>query len=102
LGIFAVAALTRLPDKHVHVLVDPIGGMPRGRSAPISKRQFTVHRSKKGCLMKKKNRIETERKIVSSVKREMNQPRLTESVRNGFSVQAAPAVEKPAARSARA
>jgi hypothetical protein len=52
--------------------------------------------------MKKKSRIEIERKIVSRVKREMDKPRLTESVRNGFSAQAAPAVEKPAARSARA
>ena len=39
--------------------------------------------------MKKKSRIEIERKIVSRVKREMDQPRLTESVRNGFSDQAA-------------
>jgi transcriptional regulator of NAD metabolism len=52
--------------------------------------------------MKKKTRIEIERKIVSRVKRELDQPRLTESVRNGFSVQDVPAVEKPAARSARA
>ena len=52
--------------------------------------------------MKKKSRIEIERKIASRVKREMDQPRLTESVRNGFSVQAALAVEKRAARSTRA
>ena len=52
--------------------------------------------------MKKKSRIEIERKIVSRVKREMDQPRLTESVRNGFSAQAAASIEKPAARSARA
>jgi hypothetical protein len=52
--------------------------------------------------MKKKSRIEIERKIVSRVKREMDEPRLTESVRNGFSAQSAPAIEKPAARSARA
>ena len=45
--------------------------------------------------MKKKSRIEIERKIVSRVKREMDKPRLTESVRNGFSAQAAPVVEKP-------
>jgi hypothetical protein len=51
--------------------------------------------------MKNKSRIEIERKIVSSVKKEMDQPRLTESVRNGFSAQAAPTVEKPAARPAR-
>jgi len=52
--------------------------------------------------MKKDSRIENDRKIVSRVKREMDQPRLTESVRNGSSAQAAPAVEKPAASSARA
>ena len=52
--------------------------------------------------MKKKNQIENERKIVSHVKREMDQPRLTKSVRNGFSTEAAPAAEKPAARPARA
>jgi hypothetical protein len=52
--------------------------------------------------MKKKNRIENERKIISRVKREMDRPRLTESVRNGFSVRAAPAMEKPATISARA
>jgi len=57
---------------------------------------------KEGPLMKKKSRIENERKIVSRVKREMDQPRLTESVRNGFSAQAASAVEKPTVRSARA
>jgi len=39
--------------------------------------------------MKKKSRIEIGRKIFSRVKREMDQPRLTESVRNGFSTQAA-------------
>ena len=52
--------------------------------------------------MKKKSRIEIERKIVSRIKREMDQPRLTESVQNGFSAQTAPAAEKPAARPARA
>jgi hypothetical protein len=52
--------------------------------------------------MKKKNRIEMERDIVSYVRREMDKPRLTESVRNGLSAMAAPATEKPAAISARA
>ncbi|MGA2536122.1 MAG: hypothetical protein ABSF53_08915 [Terracidiphilus sp.] len=51
--------------------------------------------------MKKKSQVEIEREIVSRVKKEMDKPRLTESVRNGFSVQAAPDVEKPDARSAR-
>jgi hypothetical protein len=52
--------------------------------------------------MNKKNRIENESKIVSRVKREMDRPRLTESVRNGFSTKAAPTVEKSATTSARA
>jgi hypothetical protein len=51
--------------------------------------------------MKKKSRIEIERKIVARVKREMDRPRLTESVRNGFSPQAARAPEKSSARSER-
>jgi hypothetical protein len=52
--------------------------------------------------MKRKSRIETERKIVFRVKREMDEPRLTESVRNSFSARNAPDVSKRAARSARA
>src|ERR1035438_10279769 len=34
LGIYAVAPLTRLPDKLEHVLFDPICGIAEGRSAP--------------------------------------------------------------------
>ena len=52
--------------------------------------------------MKKKSRIEIETKIVSCVKKEMDEPRLTESVRKGFSAQAALAVEKHVAGSSRA
>jgi hypothetical protein len=52
--------------------------------------------------MKKKRQIEIEKKIVLRVKLEMDEPRLTESVRNGFRARAAPAVDKPAARPARA
>jgi hypothetical protein len=48
--------------------------------------------------MKKKRRIEIAREIISRVKRERDHPRLTESVRNGFSAQVAPSVDKPAAR----
>jgi hypothetical protein len=36
MGIFAVAALTRLPNKHAHVLFAPICGKHEGRSAPNS------------------------------------------------------------------
>jgi hypothetical protein len=53
-------------------------------------------------MMKKKSQIERLKEgIVSRVKREMDKPRLTESVRNGFSVEAVPAVEKHAAHSGR-
>jgi hypothetical protein len=52
--------------------------------------------------MKKKSRSVNERKIISRVKREMDQPRLTESVRNGFCAHEASTAEKPAARPARA
>jgi len=51
--------------------------------------------------MKKRSQIEIERRIVSRVKREMDKPRLTESVRNGFRARAAPTVQMPAVRSAR-
>jgi hypothetical protein len=47
--------------------------------------------------MKKKSQIEIEEEIVARVKREMDRPRLTESVRNGFNVQIATASEKPLA-----
>ena len=52
--------------------------------------------------MKMKSQIEIERMLVSRVKREMDKPRLTESVRNGFRALAPRAIEKPAARTARA
>ena len=52
-------------------------------------------------MIKKKSQIEIEKKIVSRVKREMDKPRLTESVRNGFGALAAPAIEKLATHSAR-
>jgi hypothetical protein len=65
-------------------------------------RVFTVHRLLKGRFMKKRTPIEMARDIVSYVKREMDMPRLTESVRNSLSGPAAPADEKPAAISARA
>jgi hypothetical protein len=79
-----------------------IAGFPGERSAPNSIRLFTAHRSTKDFFMKKKSRIEIEREIVSRVRREMDKPRLTESVRNGFGAQPAPAIEKPSAHSARA
>jgi hypothetical protein len=50
--------------------------------------------------MKKKRQIEADKKIISRVKKEMDQPRLTESVRNGFSAQSAPGLEKSSTRSA--
>ena len=52
-------------------------------------------------MKKKKNRLEIARKIISDVNREMQKPRLTESVRNDGRYQAAPLVKEPTARSAR-
>ena len=49
----------------------------------------------------RKNRLEIARKIISDIKREMQKPRLTESVRNDVRYQAAPVVKEPSARSAR-
>jgi hypothetical protein len=46
LGIFAVAALTLLPNMLVPVLFDPNCGTLGGRSAPNSIPYFTAHRSK--------------------------------------------------------
>jgi hypothetical protein len=51
--------------------------------------------------MKKKSRLEIDREILSSVKREMEMPRLTESVRNALEAEAALAVRALAAHSAR-
>jgi hypothetical protein len=48
--------------------------------------------------MTKESRKELEREIVASVKREMDKPRLTESVRNGESGLTAPAAPAPALR----
>jgi hypothetical protein len=49
-------------------------------------------------MNKKKNRIEIDRKIISSVKTEMQKPRLAESVRNGGRNQLGPVVEEPRVR----
>jgi len=57
---------------------------------------------KRGRSLKKKSRIEIAREIVSYVRKEMNRPRLTESVRNGFSANASPGREKLSAHTARA
>ena len=51
--------------------------------------------------MKKKSRIQMAREIVAYVKKEMNQPRMTESVRNSFIAQEASTRQKLAASSAR-
>jgi hypothetical protein len=48
--------------------------------------------------MKKRNRMEIAKKIISSVKREMEKPRLTESVRNHARDWAVEAVADPRAR----
>jgi hypothetical protein len=52
--------------------------------------------------MKKKSRIQIESPIIARLKREMQEPRLTESVRNGLSLQARPDKKKPEVRLAKA
>jgi hypothetical protein len=74
---------------------------PEEGLASSSIRKFTAQRSQKGRFMKKKSRIEIAREIVACLKREMDRPRMTESVRNDLSVYAASTVLKPAVRSAR-
>jgi hypothetical protein len=49
-------------------------------------------------MKKKKNRTEMAKRIISSVKREMQKPRLTESVRRDKRDQAAPVGEERPAR----
>jgi hypothetical protein len=75
-----------------------------GRRKIGSELDTVIHSSsfKEGLLMKKKSRIEIAREIISRVKREMDKPRLTESVRRGFSAEAAPSAKKINAHSARA
>ncbi len=48
---------------------------------------------KRGLIVKGKTRIEIEREILAEVEKEMQKPRLTESVRNGLSAQAAQAAK---------
>jgi hypothetical protein len=48
--------------------------------------------------MKKKSRIQIASQIIAQVKREMQEPRLTESVRNGISLQTGPGKKEPAVR----
>jgi hypothetical protein len=54
---------------------------PRFTAWPIN-RNFT-HRSRRELAMKKKSRIERGKEIISSVKKEMDKPRLAASVRDG-------------------
>jgi hypothetical protein len=52
--------------------------------------------------VKEKSRIERDREILSSVKREMERPRLAASVRDSREAEAAPAARALAVHSARA
>jgi hypothetical protein len=49
-------------------------------------------------VMTRKSRKELERELLASVKREMDKPRMTESVRNGECGLTAPAAPAPALR----
>jgi hypothetical protein len=48
--------------------------------------------------MKKRTKIEIAREIIANLKIEMQAPRLTESVRNGLTLQTTVAMEKPTAK----
>jgi hypothetical protein len=50
-------------------------------------------------MQKKTNVVKSARTTLSSVKREMLEPRLTESVREALRDEPAPVVEKPSAHS---
>jgi hypothetical protein len=50
-------------------------------------------------MQKKTNAVKSARTTLSSVKREMLEPRLTESVREALRDEPAPVVEKPSAHS---
>jgi hypothetical protein len=51
---------------------------------------------REGFIMTKKSRIEMAREILARVKKEMDRPRLTASVRNGEAGLTVPAVKRPA------
>jgi hypothetical protein len=51
---------------------------------------------REGVVMTKKSRLEMAREIVARVKREMDRPRLTASVRNGEAGLTVPVVKRPA------
>jgi len=55
---------------------------------------------RRAMFMKKTNRIKLAQEIISSVKKEMQLPRLTESVRDGLSVQTTPTIKGFPVRSA--
>jgi hypothetical protein len=51
LGLFAVAAVTRLPDKHVRILLDPICWIAEGGSTPkIDRRDISQFPRTKSTL----------------------------------------------------
>ena len=69
----------------------------------LNKDLFTEPRDRRGHLatvvyrramfMQKTSRIRLAREIIASVKKEMQEPRLTESVRDGLSVQTSPTIK---------
>ena len=74
------------------VIADAVA--PRGGGEPPA----TLFIAQGSFVMTKKTRKELAREIVASVKREMDKPRLTESVRNGECGLTAPAAPAPALR----
>lgn len=69
----------------------------------MSHREQFSHMSRDIILVmnKKKTRLELAREILSNVKKEMEKPRLTESVRSGSRDQAKPVIDNAPSRSKR-
>ena len=74
------------------VIADAVA--PRGSGEPPATQLI----AQGSFVMTKKSRKELAREILASVKREMDRPRLTESVRNAESSLTAPAVSASALR----
>ena len=78
------------PDSEV--ITDVVA--PRGAGQPSA----TLLIAQGSFVMTRKSRKELERELLASVKREMDKPRMTESVRNGESSLTKPAIPAPALR----
>jgi hypothetical protein len=89
------AILHRVPDPH---LSSRLADLSKWSGEPLRTDSANYPCQYLG-MMKRKGSAETARKIPASVKREMQNPRLTESVRNARRYQAALVAEEPPAHS---